>query len=110
MSVMVMSVCSGQFSDGVHPKRGTVSFVSRRAMISQYCSSVSTPMAALFWRAALIRVAPDPAKGSAMVPGGQRSIRSSISGIGFGVGCPIFVRSWDRGSRVVMTDRRGGGG
>ena len=77
-------------------------------MISQYFSSNSTPIALRPKFRAATRVAPLPANGSAITPFGARSMSTSISDTGLGVGCPIFVTSNDRFSFVAMTVLIGG--
>src|SRR5699024_3296991 len=78
------------------------------AMISQYFSSSSTPMLFRPRFLAAMSVAPLPANGSAITPGGHLPINVSIRSIGFGVGCPMSLTWVPLPSFVVMTVLCGG--
>src|SRR5699024_8051565 len=77
---------------------------SRRfAMISQYFSSSSTPMALRPRLRAAISVAPLPANGSAITLGGHLRTSCSMSVSGLGVGWPMRFTSAPRASEVIYT-------
>src|SRR5699024_10509617 len=90
------------------PPKSRAYWSRRLAMISQYFSSISTPMHFRPRLRAATKVEPEPANGSAITPGGQRSISISINPTGLGVGCPILATSSDRASAVAITERSGG--
>src|SRR5699024_7879924 len=90
------------------PPKSRAYWSRRFAMISQYFSSISTPMHFRPRLRAATKVEPEPANGSAITPGGQRSISISINPTGLGVGCPILATSSDRASAVAITERSGG--
>src|SRR5699024_4304395 len=77
-------------------------WLSRLAMISQYFSSSSTPMAFRPRFRAATRVEPLPANGSAITPGGHLLISSSISDVGFILGC---IRPFDAHVTTVCPER-----
>src|SRR6516162_1297598 len=63
-------------------------WASRLAAASQYRSSISTPIALRPRLRAATRVDPDPANGSATIPGGHAEMRISITSTGLACGWP----------------------
>src|SRR5665647_2389978 len=81
----------GRVEDHADTPKSRTPWERRRAAISQYRSSISTPIALRPSALAATRVLPLPANGSAITPGGQASISVSITSRGLAWGWPALV-------------------